>query len=56
MGREGTRTMSGGRPSVAEIPRAHASVICLHNEISKFAGINDFNVVIVQVNESTRKL
>ena len=30
MGREATRAVSGGRPSVAEALRAHASVICLH--------------------------
>ena len=28
MGREGTRAVSGGRPSVAETLRAHASVVC----------------------------
>ena len=31
MGREATRAMSGGRPSVAEALRAHASVICLQH-------------------------
>ena len=31
MERETTRVMSGGRPSVVEALRAHASVICLHN-------------------------
>ena len=31
MGREGTRAVSGGRPSVAEALRAHASVICLQH-------------------------
>ena len=30
MGREATRAVSGGRPSVAEALRAHASVVCLH--------------------------
>ena len=29
VGREATRTVSRGRPSVAEALRAHASVICL---------------------------
>ena len=29
VGREATRAVSGGRPSVAEALRAHASVICL---------------------------
>ena len=29
--REATRTMSGGRPSVAEALRTHASVICLQH-------------------------
>ena len=31
MGREATRAVSGGRPSVAEALRAHASVICLQH-------------------------
>ena len=31
MGREATRAVSGGRPSVAEALRAHASVICLQD-------------------------
>ena len=31
VGREDTRTVSGGRPSVAEALRAHASVICLQH-------------------------
>ena len=29
MGREDTRALSGGKPSVAKALRAHASVICL---------------------------
>ena len=29
LGREGTRAVNGGRPSVAETMQAHASVICL---------------------------
>ena len=33
MGREVTRAVSGGRPSVAEALRAHASVICLYLKI-----------------------
>ena len=32
MGREATRAVSGGRPSVAEALRVHASVICLQKE------------------------
>ena len=28
VGTEGTRTVSGGRPSVAETLQAHASVVC----------------------------
>ena len=31
MGREATRPVSGGRPSVAEALRAHTSVICLQH-------------------------
>ena len=31
VGREATRAVSGGRPSVAEALRAHASVICLQH-------------------------
>ena len=31
MGREATHAVSGGRPSVAEALRAHASVICLQH-------------------------
>ena len=31
MGREATRAVSGGRPSMAEALRAHASVICLQH-------------------------
>ena len=31
MGREATRAVSGGRPSVAEALQAHASVICLQH-------------------------
>ena len=31
MGREATRAVSGGRPSVAEALRAHASVNCLQH-------------------------
>ena len=31
MGREATRAVSGGRPSVAEALGAHASVICLQH-------------------------
>ena len=31
VGREATRTVSGGRPRVAEALRAHASVICLQH-------------------------
>ena len=31
MGKEATRAVSGGRPSVAEALRAHANVICLQN-------------------------
>ena len=31
MGREATRTVSGGRPSVAEAVQARASVICLQH-------------------------
>ena len=31
MGREATRAVTGGRPSVAEALRAHTSVICLQH-------------------------
>ena len=31
MGRDATRTVNRGRPSVAEALRAHASVICLQH-------------------------
>ena len=31
MGKEATRALSGGRPSVVEALRAHASVICLQH-------------------------
>ena len=39
MGREATRSVSGGRPSVAEALRTHASVICLQRPSLPTVGI-----------------
>ena len=40
VGREVTRAVSGGRPSVAEALRAHASVICLQHPDRKSTRLN----------------